>query len=101
MKKKNSARTGKIKLHIVKRRGHMEAFDERKVYASSYSACMSAHADEKRAEKVAERVTSEVKRWIRKRKSVTSGEIKTEVIRQISKVDKDAAFMYETHLDVA
>ena len=44
---------------IVKRRGHVEEFDERKVYGSCYAACLSSHVPHIEAEKVCEKVSKE------------------------------------------
>ena len=94
--------TGKIcKYCIVKRRGHVEEFDERKVYASCYAACLSAHITHAKAEKICEKVSKEVKTWARKKIEVNSSEIFKKAISAIKKHNEDAAFMYETHRDIA
>ena len=87
--------------HIVKRWGHKERFDERKVYASCYAACLSAHMEHEKAEKICKKVTSEVKKWITKKKAVTSHEIFLQVAGTIKKHNKNAAFMYATHRDIS
>ncbi len=61
--------------HIVKRRGHKEIFDERKVYASVFAACLSAHIDKEKAEVTANLVTKEIKKWIEDKEDVTSDAI--------------------------
>ena len=88
-------------VHLVKRRGHKEKFDERKVYASVYAACMSSHSKEKEAEKTAEVVCKEVKKWLRGKSIVNSRDIFRFVIKEIKKKNKNASFMYETHMDVS
>ena len=89
-------------IHIVKRRGGaVQEFDERKVYASCYSACMSSHLSEGEAEFIANRVTKEAKAWIKNKKKITSMQLFKQIARSIKKFDKDAAFMYETHMDVS
>ena len=93
--------TGKIcKYCIVKRRGHTEEFDERKVYASCYAACLSSHVPHMEAEKICEKVSKEIKTWARKKKQADSLEIFKKVISAMKKHNKDAAFMYETHRDI-
>ncbi len=47
----------KCKNCIVKRKGHTEEFDEKKVYGSVYAACASAHYDEPNCEKHADEIT--------------------------------------------
>jgi transcriptional regulator NrdR family protein len=85
---------------IVKRKGHAEEFDERKVYASCYAACLSSHIHHLKAEKICEKVSKEVKAWATKRKFATSDLIFEKVISAMKKQDNDAAFMYETHRDI-
>lgn len=88
-------------MHIVKRKGYTEEFDERKVYASVYSACLSTHADHIEAEKIANLVSREIKHWILKKEIVTSGEIFKKVIDELETLNKEAAFMYKTHRDIS
>ena len=85
---------------IVKRRGHVEAFDERKVYGSCYAACLNAHISHQQSEKIASKVSAEVKKWAGKKKRMNSDQIFGQVIAALKKHDKDAAFMYETHRDI-
>ena len=91
----------KCKYCIVKRKGHSEEFDERKVYASCYAACLSSHVSHVEAEKICEKVAKEVKIWARKKKMVKSDDIFKNVIAAIKKHNEDAAFMYETHRDIS
>jgi len=91
----------KCKYCIVKRKGHAEEFDDRKVYASCYAACLSSHIEHTEAEKICEKVSKEIKTWARKRKTADSSEIFKKVIAAMKKHNKDAAFMYETHRDIS
>ena len=91
----------KCKYCIVKRKGHTEEFDERKVYASCYAACLSSHVEHTAAEKICEKVAKEVKTWARKRKYAESSDIFKKVIAAMKKHNEDAAFMYETHRDIS
>ena len=86
--------------HIVKRAGHEEHFDDRKVYASCYAACLSAHLSHRDAERICDQVTREVKRWVRTKKEVTSHQIFRRVALCMRPYDKNAAYMYETHKDI-
>ena len=86
---------------IVKRRGHQEEFDDRKIYASCYAACLNAQIEHTTAEKICEKVSKELKTWARKKKMVDSSEIFKKTIATMKKHDKDAAFMYETHRDIS
>ena len=86
---------------MVKRRGRIEKFDERKVYASCYAACMTCNMKENDCEMVASKITAQVKKWVRKEKRVTSAQIFRKVVAVLKKIHKPAAFMYETHMDVS
>ena len=88
-------------MHIVKREGHRERFDERKVYATCYKACINASIPSQKSENICEKVTREIKQWIKKKESVTSNQIFLQMTRILKKYNKDAAFMYETHRDIA
>jgi len=94
-------KTKKVEKHIVKRRGHKESYDERKVYGSVYSACMSAHIPEQKAEKVSEAVCKDVNRWIKNKAAINAHQLYAQIAVSIKKHDKNAAFMYETHMDVS
>lgn len=86
---------------VVKRKGHSELFDERKVYASSYAACLNVHLEEKICESIANSVSTVVGKWVKKKKQVDSDQIFKEVIKNLKKHNQDAAFMYETHRDLS
>ena len=93
---------GKNSKHcIVKRRGHLEEFDERKVYASCYAACLNTQIKEEDSEKICEKVAKEIKTWARKKKTVDSSDIFKKVVSTLKKYHKDVAFMYETHRDIS
>jgi transcriptional regulator NrdR family protein len=87
--------------HIVKRHGTKEEYDEKKVYASSYAAAMNVHLGEQRSESIAQKVTEELNKWVEGKSEINSKEIFSEVSRALETHDKDAAFMYRTHLDVS
>ena len=102
MSKKIIKRTGdKTTLQIVKRKGHSELYDERKVYGSCYFACRNAHLGEKEAEEICNKVSSAVTKWIKKQKIVSSNDIFKTLIQELKKHNEDAAFLYETHRDIS
>ena len=82
---------------VVKRGGHTEEFDERKVYGAVYFSCMNCHYTEQQAEKVAELVTKAVKAFVFKKKELSSKELFHFIIKELKKHDPEASFMYETH----
>ncbi len=87
--------------HIVKRRGHKEIFDERKVYASVFAACLSAHINKEEAASVADLVVREVKKWVEDKEEVTSDAIFRTTAEQLKHLSEDASFMYTTHRDIS
>lgn len=86
---------------VVKRRGHKEKFDERKLYGSVYAACSIANMGEKGCEAVALHVSKKVRSEIKKEATVSSGDILKLVVKHLKKKHKGAAFIYETHRDIA
>lgn len=87
--------------HIVKRKGHTEEYDERKVYASSYAAVLNVHETQRVAEEIAGKVSKDISSWIKDKKEVSSNQIFEEVTNSLAKYNKDASFMYNTHRDVS
>ena len=85
--------------HVVKREGRKEAYDERKVYASVYSAALNCHYGEYKSENIAKGVLKKINAWIKKRKSVNSSEIRDKVIETLH--DGDVILMYKHHLDLS
>lgn len=86
---------------VVKRRGHIQEFDERKVYASVYAACLNSHINREEAESMAALVTREVRKWIEEKHTVTSDQIFRKIGDELHHLNKDAAFMYITHRDIS
>ncbi len=100
--KSSNVKTKEIsELKIVKRKGHVEIYNERKVYGSCYFACRNAHLTEEEAESISNIVTSSVTKWISRRKIVTSSEIFRILTNELAKYNEDAAFLYETHRDIS
>jgi transcriptional regulator NrdR family protein len=87
-------------MHVIKRKGHKEKFDERKVYASVYSACKLCELSEKESEKTAADVTKQIKSLFNRNKIKDSKDISANVTKLLRKRNADAAFMYESHLDL-
>jgi transcriptional regulator NrdR family protein len=97
-KKGKKTKKGSI---IVKRAGKPEVFDERKIYASAYAACMSAHLAEQKCEAIAEKVSSHVKTKLKGKKGIASSHLSIWINDSLKKHNKDAAFLYRTHLDLS
>ncbi|HLP79492.1 MAG TPA: ATP cone domain-containing protein [Acidobacteriota bacterium] len=85
-------------MKIVKRRGHEEAYDEKKVYASVFAAAINCHYHEEQSEHIAQTVMTKINSFMKSRKTVTSGELRAQIIETI--FDEDVRLMYKHHLDV-
>ena len=96
--KKSKNRT---QLKIVKRKGHTELYDERKVYGSCFFACRNAHLSQQESEKICSNVCASVTKWVRKKEVVSSNGIFRFLIQELKKHNGDAAFLYETHRDIS
>ena len=88
-------------VHIIKRKKHKQPFDERKLYASIYAACLSAHTSKEEAEVTSNLVSREVKKWLDKKEEVTSDQVFKKATEELYPLNKDASFMYKTHRDLS
>ena len=86
--------------HIVKRAGHTEDYDTRKLYASIYSSCLSVRVPVGEAELVADRVTGEVEKCLKGKIEITSGDIFRRALQHLRAYNQDAAYMYEHHYSI-
>ena len=91
----------KTELKIVKRAGHTELYDERKVYGSCFFACRNAHLSEKEAEEICSKVCKAITKWVGRQKIVSSKDIFNILTQELKKHNEDAAFLYETHRDIS
>lgn len=89
-----------LDIHVIKRKGKMELFDERKVYASCFAACKSVPLHDTEAEKICDSVARDIKKWIRRKKQINSNQLFRQIAKTIRKYNNKAAFMYETHRDI-
>lgn len=86
--------------YIVKRKGHPQAYDEKKVYGSVYSAILNCDYSEVVAEKGAEKIMKIVNSWIKKNPITNSVEIADKIEDELNKIDPDFAVVYKYHLDL-
>ena len=83
--------------HIVKRAGHTEIYDEKKLYASIFSACQSVREPMGSSELLADTVCKDVASWIEKKHEVTSNDIRHTAAKHLKAYHPDAAYMYLHH----
>lgn len=86
--------------HIVKRGTHSEAYDERKLYASIYSSCLSVREPAATAELVASKVCEEVDGWLSNKHEVTSADIRKMASISLHNYNQDAAWIYRHHRNI-
>ncbi len=86
---------------VVKRRGHNQEFDPKKLYASIYSACITLRMREGQAELIADNVTKDVTDDLSHHHQVDSKELVQIVVRYLEQYNSDAAYMYKTHRDIS
>ncbi len=83
---------------IVKRMpGHTEPYDERKVYASVYAACLSVRTPAGEAELTADCVCRALLPWVNSKTEVTSLDIRHQASTHLKVYNPDAAYMYRRH----
>jgi len=85
---------------VVKRKGHEEKWDDKKLYASCYAACYVAEMKKGQCEKHAQRILSSVKKKLKKKGCVNSHLLAGWVHAELKKINNDAAYMYQTHKDI-
>jgi len=83
--------------HIVKRAGHTESYDERKLYASLYAAALVAREPVGSAELIAKEVVSLVNIWITSKHEVSSHDIRLQAAKHLQAINPDAGFQYLHH----
>ena len=83
--------------HIVKRKGHTEPYDNRKLYASIYAACLSVRATEGEAELVAAQVVNDFEAWLDKKHEVTAADIRRIAAKHLTAYNENAGLIYSNH----
>jgi transcriptional regulator NrdR family protein len=84
---------------IVKRKGHSEEYDEKKVYAAVFAAALNCDYNDQQSERVANGVMLNVNAAVKKKKTgISAQDLRELIIQNIN--DKDVALMFKHHLDV-
>lgn len=87
--------------HTVKRKGHSEPFDERKIYASVFASCMSLRMTDEEGELISHMVSDEVEKVFKNEREIAAHQIHKEVVKSLKKYNPDAAYMFDTHRDIS
>ncbi len=83
--------------HLVKRAGHTEAYDEKKLKRSIYRAALNAHHSDAQAKKIAAAAMKKLSAWIKTRKSVRAHVLHVKAVAILKTIDPDVALLYEHH----
>ncbi|CAN5682445.1 hypothetical protein BH23PAT2_BH23PAT2_07000 [soil metagenome] len=83
--------------HIVKRAGHSEVYDARKLYASIYNACLSVREHPGSAELISKEVTEEFEKWLTNKHEITANDIRKRASEHLKAINPDAAHIYIHH----
>ena len=88
------------KNHVVKRAGHSEPYDERKLYASIFASCIAVRENVPTAELIAERVSQDIAKWLGSKHEITSHDIRTHAAIHLKEYNDDAAWIYKHHKNI-
>jgi transcriptional regulator NrdR family protein len=83
--------------HIVKRQGHTEKYNAKKLYASIYASALANREPAGTAELIAQEVVEKVEAWIEDRHEVTSNDIRRIAGDYLKFINPDAAQIYQKH----
>lgn len=86
--------------HIVKRGGHTEPYDERKLYAAVYSACQSVRETQATSEMIASQVCKEIGEWLNNKHEVTSHDIRMHTALHLQAYNEDASWILKHHRNI-
>ncbi len=86
---------------VVKRKGHKEPFEPRKIYASVYAACTSLRMTDEEAELIAQKVVSNVKDTLKDTHEIDAHTIHKKVVDSLRIYHPEAAYLYDNHRDIS
>lgn len=86
-----------MKTTIVKIHGQVEPYDEHKIYASMYAACLSVHTPLGEAEVTAKHVVKGLRPWLADKSEVTSHDIRLKATKLLNTYNPNAAYLYKHH----
>lgn len=82
---------------IVKRAGHSEPYDRRKLYASIYATCLALREPVATAEMTASEAEKYVEKWLERKHEVTSNDIRRVAAGHLKSLNPEVAFQYLHH----
>jgi transcriptional regulator NrdR family protein len=82
---------------VVKRAGHSEAYDRKKLQASVYAAALSVREHPDQAHKTAADVAQYVDDWLEHHHEVTTEDIRRKAGERLKEIHPDAAQVFNHH----
>lgn len=82
---------------IVKIHGQTQPYDEHKLYASIYAACLSIQTPSGEAEVTAKHVVKSLRPWLKDKPEVTSHDIRLKAAKLLDTYNPHAAYIYKHH----
>ena len=86
---------------VVKMNRTKETFNQKKLYTSIYSSCLSTQLPKKECQRIAKKIYGDVVKILRKKQCLLSEEVSATVTKAMAKHQKELAFMYKTHKDLS
>ena len=83
--------------HIIKRKGHSEEYDSRKLYASIYTSALAQREPVRRAEALSEEVCARAEHWLQNKHEITSNDLRMKAAEFLHDLDKDVGHKYLYH----
>lgn len=79
---------------VIMKNGKTVDYDREILFDSLVSACLSVRASDGEAKMAAERVTSQVEKWLKNKDEVTSEDIRQTAAKHLKTYHPEAAYMY-------
>ncbi len=89
------------KITVVKMNRKKESFNQKKLYTSIYSSCLSTQLPKKDCQRIAKKIYGNVMKLLGKQQCLLSEEVSATVAKAMTKHRKELAFMYKTHKDLS
>lgn len=84
----------------IKKQGHAEKFDEKKLYESVYKTALNCHLEEEESRDIAQKITDTIAGWINEKTHITTNELRFQVINLLELEDSELSMMYENHYNI-
>lgn len=83
--------------HVVKRAGHVQLYDPKKLYNSIYAAALSVREPIEVAHKIADEVVAAVEVWLHDKQEFTSHDLRRKASEHLRVIHPEAAQVYSHH----